>query len=199
MEMHTGTQTGMAHVTFTVDQVASRFTVQAFATGLLSAFGHNPRIEIRDYDAEIHCVAGTLDQASVRVTIRTSNLEVLEEMKRDDRRKLEQEMYEGVLDVKHFPTAVYEANDIRVQKATADLFRAEVNGELSFHGVTQRQPLQANVTVMDNTLRIAGEFSLQQSVYGIKPMSLAAGTLRLKDELKFRFDLVARQEDVRSS
>lgn len=199
MEMHTGTQTGMAHVTFTVDQVASRFTVQAFAAGLLSAFGHNPRIEIRDYDAEIHCVAGTFDQASVRVTIRTSNLEVLEEMKRDDRRKLEQEMYEGVLDVKHFPTAVYEANDIRVQKATADLFRAEVNGELSFHGVTQRQPLQANVTVMDNTLRIAGEFSLQQSVYGIKPMSLAAGTLRLKDELKFRFDLVARQEDVRSS
>lgn len=199
MEMHTGTQTGMAHVTFTVDQVASRFTVQAFATGLLSAFGHNPRIEIRDYDAEIHCVAGTFDHASVRVTIRTSNLEVLEEMKRDDRRKLEQEMYEGVLDVKHFPTAVYEANDIRVQKATADLFRAEVNGELSFHGVTQRQPLQANVTVMDNTLRIAGEFSLQQSVYGIKPMSLAAGTLRLKDELKFRFDLVARQEDVRSS
>ena len=199
MEMHTGTQTGMAHVTFTVDQVASRFTVQAFATGLLSAFGHNPRIEIRDYDAEIHCVAGTFDQASVRVTIRTSNLEVLEEMKRDDRRKLEQEMYERVLDVKHFPTAVYEANDIRVQNATADLFRAEVNGELSFHGVTQRQPLQANVTVMDNTLRIAGEFSLQQSVYGIKPMSLAAGTLRLKDELKFRFDLVARQEDVRSS
>ena len=186
-------------MTFTVDQHASRFTVQAFATGLLSAFGHNPRIEIRDYDAEIHCVAGTLDQASVRVTIRTSNLEVLEEMKRDDRRKLEQEMYERVLDAKHFPTAVYEANDIRVQQATADLFRAEVNGQLSFHGVTQRQPLQANVTVMDNTLRIAGEFSLQQSVYGIKPMSFAAGTLRLKDELKFRFDLVARQEDLRSS
>jgi hypothetical protein len=44
---------GLAPVKFRVDPVASRFTVQAIATGLLSSFGHNPTIGIRDFDGEI--------------------------------------------------------------------------------------------------------------------------------------------------
>jgi hypothetical protein len=44
-------------------------------------------------------------------------------------------------------------------------------------------------------LRASGEFTLRQSDYGIKPVSFAAGALRLKDELKFQFELVARQQE----
>ena len=38
-------------------------------------------------------------------------------------------------------------------------------------------------------------FRLRQSDYGIKPVSFAGGALRLKDELKFNFELVARQQE----
>jgi hypothetical protein len=48
------------------------------------------------------------------------------------------------------------------------------------------------VMTMGIMLRISGEFPLRQSDYGIKPVSFAAGTLRLKDEVKFKFELVAR-------
>jgi hypothetical protein len=44
-------------------------------------------------------------------------------------------------------------------------------------------------------LRISGNFPLSQSEYGIKPFSAAGGTLRLKDEVKFSFELVARQQE----
>ncbi len=44
-------------------------------------------------------------------------------------------------------------------------------------------------------MRVAGEFPLRQSDYGIKPVSFAGGALRLKDELKFNFELVARQQE----
>ena len=33
---------------YAINAMVSRFTVQAFASGLLSAFGHNPKIAIRD-------------------------------------------------------------------------------------------------------------------------------------------------------
>ena len=62
--------------------------------------------------------------------------------------------------------------------------------------MTQYQPVQASVTVLGTMLRISGDFVLRQSDYGIKPISFAAGALRLKDELKFTFDLVARQEQA---
>ena len=38
-----------AVVRYTLDAARSTFTVQAFASGLLSGFGHNPTIGIRDY------------------------------------------------------------------------------------------------------------------------------------------------------
>lgn len=36
-----------------IDARQSKFVVQVFATGLLSAFGHNPRIVIRDFEGEV--------------------------------------------------------------------------------------------------------------------------------------------------
>jgi polyisoprenoid-binding protein YceI len=193
--MPTGTQKGLAPVKFKIDATASRFSVQAFATGLLSAFGHNPTIAIRDYDGEIQFNPDTIDNASVRVTVRTSAMEVVDEMKNDDRKKLEQAMYDQVLEPNRFPTAVYESKQITVQKDSAEQWRVHVAGELSFHGATQSHSFDARVNHMGTTMRIVGEFPLRQSDYGIKPVSFAGGALKSKDELKFNFEMVARQQE----
>ncbi|GAC1673837.1 MAG: hypothetical protein PVS2B2_07480 [Candidatus Acidiferrum sp.] len=193
--MQTGTQRGLVPAKFVIDVVASRFTVQAFATGLLSSFGHNPKMGIRDYDGEIRFIPETYEKASVTLNVRTSTMEVLDEMKKDDLKKLELVMYEDVLDVKRFPNVLYESKGITVQKLSNDLVQARVNGELSFHGVTQNHSFDARVTCMGTMLRISGEFLLRQSDYAIKPVSFAGGALRLKDEVKFNFELVARSQE----
>jgi polyisoprenoid-binding protein YceI len=185
-------------VKFALDTNASRFTVQAFATGMLSTFGHNPKIAIRDYDGEIQFTPDTYENAVVRVTVRTSAMEVQDEMSGDDRKKLEQAAYD-VLEVPRFPTAVYETKQITVQKQTEDLLLARATGTLSFHGVTQTQSLDARVTRLGTMLRISGDFSLRQSDYAIKPVSFAGGALRLKDEVKFTFELVARFQEEAST
>jgi polyisoprenoid-binding protein YceI len=197
--MQAATQKGLAPVKFLIDKTASRFTVQAFATGLFSSFGHNPTIEIRDYQGELQFVPETFDKAFVRVTVHTSNLDVLDEMKRDDRKKLEHAMYEQVLDVRQFPTAVYESKEIKVERPENGPMVSHVNGELSFHGVTQNQSLDARIQNMGNMLRISGDFTLRQSSFGIKPVSFLGGALRLKDELKFKFELVAGMQEERAS
>jgi polyisoprenoid-binding protein YceI len=193
--MQTGTQRGLATVRYVIDTAASRFTVQAFATGLLSAFGHSPVIGMRDYDGGIHFVPETYEKAFVRMALRTNALEVLDEMKSDDRKKLEQTMYEDLLEIARFPEAVYESKEIAITRHSANLLNARVTGELSFHGVTRTESLDARVTPTGSILRASGEFQLRQSDYGIKPFSFASGALRLKDELKFKFELVARMQD----
>jgi polyisoprenoid-binding protein YceI len=193
--MESATQSGVAPVVFIIDKSVSRFTVQAFATGLLSSFGHNPTIGIRDYEGVIRFTPESYNNASVRMRLKTTELDVLDEMKSADRKQLEQAMYGQVLDVEHFPTAIYESSDVRVEKPANGPVLARVNGALSFHGVTQNQPLEARIVEMGNILRISGEFGIRQSDFGIKPVSFAAGALRLKDELKFKFELVARRQD----
>jgi polyisoprenoid-binding protein YceI len=191
--MGTATQRGLALAKFAIDSDASRFTVQAFATGLLSSFGHNPRIGIRDFDGEIECDPDTYENARLRLSLRTRSMDILDEMKRDDREKLEQEMYVKVLEVDRFPTAAFESKEITVQKLGHDLPMAHVQGELQFHGATHGHGFDARVTRMGAMLRISGQFPLKQSDYGITPFSFAGGALRLKDELKFNFELVARK------
>ena len=193
--MDAGTKRGLVPVKFLVDATASRFTVQAFATGLLSSFGHNPTMGIRDFDGEIEYEPGAYEKARVRVTVRTNAMEILDEMKSGDRKQLEQEMYGKVLEANRFPVAMFESKEITTQKLSGELLTAHVTGALSFHGTTQTHSLDARVTGMGTILRISGEFPLRQSDYGIKPFSFAGGALRLKDELKFSFEMVARQQE----
>jgi len=43
-------------------------------------------------------------------------------------------------------------------------------------------------------LQAQGDFSLKQTDFGIKPFSAAGGTIKLKNELKFDFEIVAHKE-----
>ena len=180
---------------YVIDPTASRFTVQAFATGMLSAFGHNPTIAIRDYRGEVQVASGTYENASVRLTIEASTFEALDEMKRSDREKLQEEMLHSVLDVDRFPTILYESRQILIRKDGGNLLKVSATGDLTLHGVTHVQTFEARALDADSILRIFGDFQIHQSDYGMKQFSVAGGALRLKDELKCKFELVARRRE----
>ncbi|HET6145240.1 MAG TPA: YceI family protein [Candidatus Acidoferrales bacterium] len=193
--MNIGTQKNLSK--FLIDTAGSKFTVQAFSGGLLSSFGHNPIIAIRDFDAQIRADRDTLENAHVRVEVRTKRMDVMDQMKSEDRKKLEQEMYTTLLNVNQFPTATFESTQIFVQKRSGDSLAVHVAGELSFHGVTRAFPIDALVTKIGTMLRISGHGVLRQSDFGIRPVSFAGGALKLKDELKFNLELVAREQERR--
>ena len=47
-----GSTAELTAVRYAIDGRISRFTVRAFASGMLSAFGHSPTIAIRDFAGE---------------------------------------------------------------------------------------------------------------------------------------------------
>lgn len=180
---------------FVIDAGASRFTVQAFATGLFSAMGHNPVIGIRTFSGEVNFSSEALQASGLKLAIQADSLGVQDDISDKDRREIEKLMNEQILEPARYPEIVYEAAQIAVTKLGDASYSVSANGNLSFRGVSHIQPVTARVAVFGEMLRASGEFTLRQSDYGIKPISVAGGTLKVKDELKFSFELVARKKE----
>ena len=180
---------------YVVDARASRFTVQAFASGILSAMGHNPTIGIRTFTGEVDFSAEALQANSLRLSMRANSLDVLDDISDKDRREIERAMDEQVLESSRYPDIVYEAPAVTVTRLQGSLYSAVLMGTLSFRGITRNQSVPARIAVFDEMLRSSGEFTLNQSDYSIKPISVAGGALKVKDELKFSFEVVARKQE----
>lgn len=179
---------------YRLDAGQSRFTVQAFAEGLLSPFGHDPIIAIRDFEGEAECADDTLEAAKLRVKVRADSLALTGDVKEKDRVEMEQVMHEQVLETARFPEIVFESTGVTARRLSAGRFRVCVIGDLTLHGVTGRDlRIRAEVKQNDDGLRARGEFTLRQTDYRIKPVSVAGGTLKVKNELKFSFDIVAQK------
>jgi polyisoprenoid-binding protein YceI len=182
-------------VCYTTDTRASQFTVQAFASGLISVVAHSPKIAVRDWKGEVRFVPGSLHEASLRVSAKTISLEVLDELRDSDFRQLQNVMQNEVLESPRYPDFGFESTDVGVDKLKEDLFRVNVTGRLTLHGVTNSQSFFAQVALSDTTLRAYGEFTVLQTDYGLSIASIAGGTLKLQDQLKCSFYVVGRKQE----
>jgi len=173
----------------------SKFTVQAFAEGLFSAFGHDPVLAIKDFNGEAQFVPGSFESASLKITIKADSIVLSNEVKEKDRLEIEQTMREQVLEIAKYAEIVFVSSNISVTRLSEGRYRARIIGDLTFHGVTQKNLwITAQVTVSEESLKAQGDFTLKQTDFGIKPFSVAGGTIKLKNELKFSFDIAARKE-----
>lgn len=180
---------------FAIDARRSRFIVQAFATGLLSAVGHNPTIGIRTLSGEVDFDPDEPETAGLRLTIQAASIEVLDDIRDRDRSEIERITKADVLEVARHPQITYQSSNVAVSKLGDALYSATVNGKLSFHGVTRDQTIVARIMDSGEVLRASGDFTLKQSDFQIKPVTVAGGALKLKDELKFTFEIIARLQE----
>lgn len=171
----------------------SKFTAQAFAEGLLSAFGHDPIIGIKEFEGEVTFVPTTFEDASLELRIKAASLSVIDNVKASDHDELERTMREQVLEVSKFPDIVFRSTNVTLSRIAGGRFRARVIGDLTLHGVTQNNIwISGEVVVTDDELNAKGEFPIRQTDYKIKPVSVAGGILKVRNEVKCTFDIVAR-------
>jgi polyisoprenoid-binding protein YceI len=180
---------------YVVDGRSSRFTVRAFATGLLAAMGHNPTIGIRDFSGEIKFNPEKLEAGSLKIIVKSSSLSVQDDISAKDLREMERLMNQEVLETAKYPEISYESPIVSITKMADMLYSATLKGNLTLHGVSRSQPIDVRVALLGSMLRASGDFSLSQTDYDIKLVSVAGGALKLKDELKFSFEIVARRQE----
>jgi polyisoprenoid-binding protein YceI len=181
-------------VQYRIDGNKSTLTVRAFATGLLSSLGHDPVISAPGLEGEILFDPAAIEQSSLRLVVQASSLTVTNDISSKDRAEIDRRMQEEVLESDSFPEVVYQTTKISASKTGEGQYWANLNGELTLHGLTSPQSVSARFSITGDRLRATGEFTVRQSDYRIRPVTAVGGAIKLKDELKFAFDIVASKQ-----
>ncbi len=161
-----------------IDAEKSTMTVRVFKTGLLSGLGH-------DHEISAPVASGTVDKTThqVELHIDARALRVMDRGISDkDRAEIQSNMLgQPVLEAEQFPAIVFRGSGA----ASAGNGAWTVNGSLTLHG--QTHPIAVNV--QEKSDHYTGVSRLKQSDFGITPIKVAGGTIRVKDEIQIEFDI----------
>jgi hypothetical protein len=163
-----------------LDPQRSTVTVRVFKSGLFRAFAD-------DHVIEAPLAEGSLDDSAkpaVQIAIDVRAMRVLDPgLSSKDRQEVQTRMFgPEVLDADRFPRIRFRS--VAVQQGDVD--RWSVRGELEVHG--QTHPVTVNVVREQGHYK--GSTSLKQSDFGITPISIAGGTVKVKNEITIDFDIV---------
>jgi polyisoprenoid-binding protein YceI len=172
----------------------SRFTVQAFASGMLGFLGHSPTFGVRDFAGAVGFEGGTIDGMRLDLTVRADSLEVVDNVRPADRREIEGTLRGEVLEVTAYPEIGFVSADVSGAEVARGHYRVRIAGRLSLHGVTDPHAVNAEVLLFPDGVRVRGESVLRLSDYRIRPVTALGGTIRLRDEVKVSFNLAALPE-----
>jgi polyisoprenoid-binding protein YceI len=175
---------------YRIERTASLLVIEVRRGGPLARLGH-------DHVVASHDVAGYALPGAARadVYVPLATLSVDEPALRaqahfdtqpsaDDIAATRRNMRERVLEVERYPFA-----RIAVRHADAHF----VDAEITLHGATREYHVPVQTSIDANTLGVAGEISLRQTDFGIAPLSVLGGAVKVEDRLAVRFTLRARR------
>jgi polyisoprenoid-binding protein YceI len=166
-----------------IDSSHSTMMVHVYKSGLLSAFGHNHEIQ-----APIQ--AGQVKESgspSVELRVDARKLRVLDtEVSSDTRAQIQETMLGAqVLDADHFPEIRFQSAGVEPKGPNHWIVR----GALALHG--KNRPVAVEVSLNDGHYR--GSATVKQTDFGITPVTVAGGTVKVKNEVKIEFEIALMQ------
>src|SRR5579872_3046231 len=163
-----------------IDIHHSKLTLRVFKSGVFSGFAHDHEIEAPIADGKIDSSA----KPGVELRVESRQMKVLDPgSSADERAKIEHTMQGAtVLDVERFPQISYRSSSVTAKGEN----HWQVRGTLSLHG--KEGPVVVEVSLQDGHYR--GSATLKQTTFGIEPIRIAGGTVKVKDEVKVEFDIV---------
>jgi polyisoprenoid-binding protein YceI len=166
-----------------IDSAHSSLKVRVFKSGLFSALAH-------DHEIEAPIAAGTVrmgDNPSVTLEVHARELRVLDPDASANTRADVQKTMEGsdVLDVNRFPEISFQSTEIQKKEEQ----HWTVRGNLTLHGRT----FAVDVDVVLRDGHFQGSAQLKQHDFGMTPISIGGGTVKVKDEVRIEFTIVLKQ------
>jgi polyisoprenoid-binding protein YceI len=176
-------------VAYRIDPRQCRFSVQAFATGMLSFVGHSPTFAVHDFSGTIRSETDEIQGMKLELTINADSLVLENRFSASDRAEIEDRMRREVLETARYPEIVYRASPLSVEATARGRFRVRLNGPLSLHGMTHTYQTDAELFVYVDGVELRGSCPLRMSDYRIRPVTALGGAIKLKDDVRISFDL----------
>ena len=163
-----------------IDIARSAITIHVGKAGLLSAAGHEHWIA-----APISSGFVNESESRVEFTVETAKMRVKPDPKVDEKTQatIQKDMEEMTLDVARYREIKFQST--RVEKSPAGW---NVTGTLSLHGVSK----PVTIDVKRDGGAFTGRAVLKQTEFGIKPISVAGGTIKIKNEIEIEFQNFTR-------
>jgi polyisoprenoid-binding protein YceI len=165
-----------------IDVRRSAITIHVRKAGLLSAAGHE------------HWISAPISSGSIResptphveFTVETAKMTVKPDPKVDAKTQalIQKDMEEITLETSKFPEISFRSS--RIDKLADGQWK--VAGDLSLHGVTKPVSLTVQRTGEAYTVHSV----LKQTDFGIKPITVGGGMIKVKNEVEIDFQIFRR-------
>ncbi len=166
-----------------IDVADSTIRIHVGKAGVFSAAGH-------EHWVRAPIAAGKLDEAmpasiSFRVEAAKLKLEEDKSLSADKQAEVQRTMQTQVLESERYPEITFHSTS--AQQTGPDAW--QVRGDLSLHG--QTHPI--TTTVRKQQAAYVGRCELKQTDFGIQPVRVGGGMVKVKDQLDIEFSIVPGQ------
>jgi len=177
---------GVACAQTPIDAEHSRIRIHVGKAGLFSAAGHEHWVDAPITD-------GSLQEAPPQISFRVeaAKMKVEEDKSLSDEKQAEVQrtMQTQVLESDKYPEISFRSTSI--QETSANTWEAK--GDLTLHG--QTRPVAAKVEKQQGSY--VGRCELKQTDFGVRPVRVAGGTVKVKDQLDIEFSIVPAGTNAR--
>ncbi len=190
-----GTPQSAPAVSYRISAAASKVEISVYKEGILKAFGHNHLIAAKDFSGSVYFAAGRVSDSSVTLSIEARSLTVLDpDASEKDRRDVQATMAGAqVLDVARYEKITFRSTRVSRIKQVGNDWEVILDGLLNLHGVEKPITLPVRIHIESNRLRAEGEAHVLQTNFGMTPVRVGGGAVKVKDEVKIGFSIVADQ------
>ncbi len=173
-----GTTPAEQSVARKIDLAHSTLTVRVYKSGLFSAFAHDHEIKAPIIHGQF-----TETRGPVEFLVDARQMKVMDpEASAKDRAEIQETMLgPKVLDSQKSPEITFRSSSVE----NSGTEQWAVVGDLTIRGQTK----SVRVDVQRKNGRYLGSAKLKQTDFGITPISIAGGAVKVKDEIKVEFDI----------
>jgi polyisoprenoid-binding protein YceI len=178
---------------YTMDLASSQIMVQLTHEGLIAKLRPRNEVAVKNFNGKIQVAQDNESDIAVVLESEVSSLtNVDKDMSEFERKEFHNILHNVVLESEKFPTIKFASVSVTdVQEANGGR-TFTLNGDLTIREVTRRVAVPVNVTIRDQELRATGEGRIKQSEFGIKPYTGGFGAIKIADEVKINFVIVAK-------
>ena len=180
--------------TYALDSSQSKFVARAFAGGLLWFKGKDHLVAVREFTGEAHITPGSITPAALEINAKAASMvETRDVFTEQEKQIINKELREIVLEPDKYPDINFKSTRVTGKSTGADRYELKIEGNLTLHGVTRPITIPTEVALTGNDMRARGEFSIERDDFGIKATSAFHGMVRVRNNIKFTFDIVGHQ------
>lgn len=181
-------------VRYQLDARQSKFIAHALTGGPLWFMGHEHLVAVREFTGHAELTPDSIIPASLQIIANAGSMvETSDVFTEQQKQIINKELREIVLEPAKYPDIIFRSTNVSGKETGSKQYDLKITGDLTLHGVTRQITIPTQVTVTDNELRAVGKFSVRRSDFKVKATSAVHGLVRVRNRVKFTFDIVGRR------